>query len=181
MLHRRIGTNGNSLTFGDPFSLLYTQGSSPDEKDLQGEEQPSMEANELQLSMEVKGVFFLGICFVVLAVGISLAVLRWKWRRKQLRRLQIQGRRVIARVTQVQQECEERGPDAFALLNYCYYIQAQWIDPQTGRTYCFQSNRLTSRPKEYLPGAFVHVLMDDSTHSTRYLMELPEYDMIHSV
>jgi len=94
--------------------------------------------------------------------------------------VQTQGRRVIARVTEVQQECEERGPDAFPLLNYCYSIQAQWIDPQTGRTYWFQSNRLTSRPKEYLPGAFVHVLMDDSTHPTRYMMELPEYDVIHS-
>jgi hypothetical protein len=87
---------------------------------------------------------------------------------------------VIARVTQVQQECEERGPAAFPLTAYCYYIQAQWTDPQTGRTYWFQSNRLISRPIEYLPGAFVHVLMDDSTHPTRYLMDLPEYDLIHS-
>ena len=44
-----------------------------------------MEANELLLAMEVKGLLLLGIGVVVLAAGVSLAVLRWKWRRKQLR------------------------------------------------------------------------------------------------
>lgn len=130
--------------------------------------------------MEFNGLLFFGIWYVVLAVGVFLAVLRWKQKRKHLRKLQTQGRRVIAMVTQIQEECEERGPDEFPLLNYCYYIQAQWTDPRTGNTYRFQSNRLTSLPKEYLPGAFVHVLMDESTRPTRYMMELPEYTMIHS-
>ncbi|HET8843354.1 MAG TPA: hypothetical protein VFN35_17960 [Ktedonobacteraceae bacterium] len=130
--------------------------------------------------MEFNGLLFFGIWYVVLAVGVFLAVLRWKQKRKHLRKLQTQGRRVIAMVTQIQEECEERGPDEFPLLNYCYYIQAQWTDPRTGNTYRFQSNRLTSLPKEYLPGAFVHVLMDESAHPTRYMMELPEYTMIHS-
>lgn len=166
MLHSCIGTNSELLTFGDPLSLWYTQGSSLNEKYLPGEEQPSMEVN---------GLLLFGIWYVVLAIGVSLAVLRWKRRQKYLRRLRTQGRRVIAIVTQVQQECEQRGPEEFPLINYCYYIQAQWTDPQTGSTYWFQSNRLTSLPKEYLPGAFVHVLMDASTHPTLYLMELPEY------
>src|SRR5690242_374907 len=116
--------------------------------------------------MEFNGLLFFGIWYVVLAVGVFLAVLRWKQKRKHLRKLRTQGRRVIAMVTQIQEECEERGPDEFPFLNYCYYIQAQWTDPRTGNTYRFQSNRLTSLPKEYLPGAFVHVLMDESARPT---------------
>ena len=130
--------------------------------------------------MEIYGLLLVGIWFVVLAAFVPFALLRWKQRQKQLQRLRTRGRRVIAMVTEVQQECEERGPEEFPFINYCYYIQAQWTDPQTGRTYWFQSNRLTSLPQEYLPGAFVDVLMDASTHPTRYMMELPEYDLIHS-
>ena len=64
--------------------------------------------------MEINGLLFFEIWSVVLAVGISLAVLRWE-RRRKLRRLRTQGRRVIAIVTQVQQEGEQRGPAEFPL------------------------------------------------------------------
>jgi hypothetical protein len=127
-------------------------------------------------TMAVNTLLLLGTCYIVLAAGVCLALLIGQRRRAQLRKLQTQGKRVIAIVTDVQQEREERGPAAFPLINYCYFIEAQWTDPQTGTTYWFKSNRLVSSPKEYSRGTFVHVLIDP-THPTRYVMELPEYDV----
>lgn len=114
-----------------------------------------------------------GICYFVIVAG---ALLLGQLRREKARKLLAQGKRVIAIVTNVEQECEERGPAAFPLIDYCYYIEAQWIDPKKGNTYLFKSNRLASSPKEYAPGGFVQVLMDPHD-STRYIMELPEYDV----
>jgi hypothetical protein len=129
-----------------------------------------------QQTMEADTLLILGMCYIVLAASVCLAILLGQLRREKLRKLQTQGKRVIAMVTDVQQECEERGPPAFPLINYCYYIEAQWIDPQTGNTYLFKSDRLASNPKEYTRATFVHVLIDP-TDPTRYVMELPEYDM----
>ena len=111
--------------------------------------------------------------YIVIIAAAGLAMLLGQRRREKLR---TQGRRVIAIVTDVLQEREERGPAAFPILNYCYYIEAQWTDPQTGTTYLFKSQRLTSSPKAYTLGTFVHVVFDPS-HPTRYTMELPEYDV----
>jgi len=117
-------------------------------------------------------LLILGTCFLVIVAGVYLVrLLRWE----KIRKLQHQGKRVLAIVTSVQLECEERGPAEFPLLNYCYYIEAEWTDPQTGNTYLFKSNRLASSPKEYSPGRFVQVLMDPN-RPTRYVMELPEYN-----
>ena len=120
-------------------------------------------------------LLILCMCSMVIVAGVYLAVLLGQLRREKSRKLQHQGKRVIAIVTNVQQEREERGPAEFPLINYCYYIEAQWTDPQTGNTYLFKSRRLASSPKEYSRGRFVQVLMDPN-NPTRYTMELPEYD-----
>src|SRR2546426_5430087 len=114
--------------------------------------------------------------YLVIVVSVALAILLGQLIREKSRKLQQHGRRVIAIVTNVQQEREERGPPEFPLINYCYYIEAQWIDPRTGNTYRFKSQRLASSPKEYSPGKFVPVLIDPN-NPTRYTMELPEYDI----
>ncbi len=66
-------------------------------------------------------LLILGTCFLVIVAGVYLVrLLRWE----KIRKLQHQGKRVLAIVTSVQLECEERGPAEFPLLNYCYYIEA---------------------------------------------------------
>ena len=79
-------------------------------------------------------------------------------------------------MTSVEQEREERGNPEVPRIDYAYYIEAEWTDPRTGNTYRFRSDRLASSPKEYLPGTFIHVLVDPK-HPTRYVLELPEYDV----
>ena len=112
---------------------------------------------------------------IVLAAGIYLALLLVELRKANTRKLQEQGRRVIAIVTNVEREREERGNPEVPRIDYGYYIEAEWTDPQTGYTYQFRSNRLASSPKEYTPGTFVHVLIDPK-NPARYALELPEYD-----
>jgi Protein of unknown function (DUF3592) len=126
--------------------------------------------------MAINTLLLFGTGYIVLVAGVYLALLLGQRKRAQLHKLQTQGKRLIAIVTDVQQEQEERGPAAFPVINYCYYIEAQWTDPKTGNTYRFKSNRLVSSPKEYSRGTFVHVLIDP-TNPTRYAMELPEYDV----
>ena len=125
-------------------------------------------------AMSTNTVLIFGTCFLLLATGMCIAVLLGQLRREKIQKLYKQGKLVIATVTNVQQEREERGPADFPLINYCYYIEAEWTDPQTGITYQFESNRLASSPKEYTPGTLLHVRMDP-TNPTRYVMELPEY------
>ena len=69
------------------------------------------------------------------------------------------GKRVVAIVTNIRQEMEERGPSEFPCINYCYYIEAEWTDIHTGVTHKFRSKRLNSRPIEE-PGAFLSVVVD---------------------
>ena len=115
------------------------------------------------------------ITMVVLAV--VFLVIRLIYQRKaKVRILQRRGRRLIAMVTAVEQEREERGNPEFPRIDYAYYIEAEWTDPQTGNTYRFRSDRLASSPKEYSPGTFVYVLIDPE-RPTRYMLELPEYDL----
>jgi hypothetical protein len=108
---------------------------------------------------------------------IYLAIHFVRRRKANIRTLQRRGRRLIAIVTNVEQESEERGNPEVPRIEYAYYIEAEWTDPRTGHTYRFRSDRLASSPKEYPPGAFVHVLVDPK-HPTRYVMELPEYDVL---
>jgi Protein of unknown function (DUF3592) len=129
-------------------------------------EKPTMAANALGMLSLI----------IVLAAGIYLALLLVELRKVNIRKLQEQGRRVIAIVTKVEQEQEERGNPEVPRIDYVYYIEAEWTDPHTGNTYQFRSNRLTSSPKEYTPGTFVHVLIDPK-NPARYALELPEYDV----
>ena len=112
---------------------------------------------------------------IVVAAGIYLALLFVELRKANTRKLQEEGRRVIAIVTNVEREREERGNPEVPRIDYAYYIEAEWTDPRTGNTYQFRSNRLASSPKEYTPGTFVHVLIDPK-NPARYALELPEYD-----
>jgi hypothetical protein len=114
---------------------------------------------------------------LMVLAAICLAILFVRRRKADIRTLRKRGRRLIAIVTNVEQECEERGNPEVPRIDYAYYIEAEWTDPQTGQTYRFRSDRLASSPKEYSPGAFVHVLVD-AKHPARYVMELPEYDML---
>ena len=66
-----------------------------------------------------------GICFLLLATGVCFAVILGQLRREKIQKLHKQGKLVIATVTNVQQEREERGPADFPIINYCYYIEAQ--------------------------------------------------------
>jgi Protein of unknown function (DUF3592) len=121
-----------------------------------------------------ENILILGALIVLAAVVLTILFVR---RRKvNVRTLQERGRRLIAIVTAVEQECEERGNPEVPRIDYAYYIEAEWTDPRTGNTYRFRSERLASSPKEYPPGAFVNVLVDpkDPTH---YVLELPEYDL----
>jgi Protein of unknown function (DUF3592) len=110
---------------------------------------------------------------IVLAV---LTILFVQQRKANIRTLQERGRRLIAVVTAVERECEERGNPEVPRIDYAYYIEAEWTDPRTGNTYRFRSDRLASSPKEYPPGAFINVLVDPED-PTRYVLELPEYDL----
>lgn len=125
----------------------------------------------------MKGYFepIFAICFLILATSVYLAILPGQLRRIKIQNLQKQGKRVRAIVTNIDQEREERGNPEFPRIDYAYYIEAEWTDPQTGDTYRFRSNRLASSPKEYTQGTFVHVLIDPN-NPTRCVMELPEYD-----
>ncbi len=113
---------------------------------------------------------------LVLLAAVFLIILFVQQRKANIRTLQQRGRRLIAIVTAVEQECEERGNPEVPRIDYAYYIEAEWTDPQTGNTYRFRSDRLASSPKEYPPGAFVCVLVDPKD-PTRYVLELPEYDL----
>jgi hypothetical protein len=82
------------------------------------------------------------------------------------------GKRVVAIVTAIRQEMEERGPAQFPRINYCYYIEAEWTDIHTWITYTFRSKRLNSKPRE-VPGNVLSVLVDPEKPSN-YYMELSE-------
>lgn len=114
---------------------------------------------------------------LVVLAAICLATLFVRQRKANVRTLQKRGRRLIAIVTNIEQECEERGNPEVPRIDYAYYIEAEWTDPRTGQTYRFRSDRLASSPKEYPPGAFVVVLVDPKDPS-RYVLELPEYDVL---
>jgi Protein of unknown function (DUF3592) len=116
------------------------------------------------------------LIILMLLAAICLIVLLIKYRKAKVRTLQKRGRRLIAIVTAVEQEREERGNPEVPRIDYAYYIEAEWTDPRTGITYQFRSDRLASSPKEYSPGAFVSVLVDPE-QPTRYVLELPEYDL----
>ena len=115
------------------------------------------------------------IAWMVLA-AICLAIFFLQRSKANIRTLQKRGRRLIAIVINVEQECEERGNPEVPRIEYAYYIEAEWTDPRTGHTYSFRSDRLSSSPKEYPPGAFVQVLVDPR-RPARYVLELPEYDV----
>ena len=119
-------------------------------------------------------ILILGALMALAAV--CLVILFFQRRKASIRTLQKRGRRLIAIVTNIEQECEERGNPEFPRIDYAYYIEAEWTDPRTGNTYRFRSDRLASSPKEYPPGTFVHVLVDPRNPS-RYVLEVPEYDM----
>jgi len=44
--------------------------------------------------------------------------------RKSNKYLSRQGKRVVAIITAIRQEVEERGPAQYSRINYCYYIEA---------------------------------------------------------
>ena len=113
---------------------------------------------------------------LMVLAAVFLIILFVRQRKASIRTLQQRGRRLIAIVTAVEQECEERGNPEVPRIDYAYYIEAEWTDPRTGNTYRFRSDRLASSPKEYPPGAFVRVLVDPKD-PTRYVLELPEYDL----
>lgn len=113
---------------------------------------------------------------LILLAAVFLTILIVRRRKASIRTLQERGRRLIAIVTAVEQEREERGNPEVPRVDYGYYIEAEWTDPRTGNTYRFRSDRLASSPKEYPPGAFVNVLVDPKD-PTRYVLELPEYDL----
>ena len=119
-------------------------------------------------------ILILGALMALAAV--CLVILFFQRRKASIRTLQKRGRRLIAIVTNIEQECEERGNPEFPRIDYAYYIEAEWTDPRTGNTYRFRSDRLASSPKEYPPGTFVYVLVDPRNPS-RYVLEVPEYDM----
>ena len=113
---------------------------------------------------------------LMVLVAVCLVVLFARRRKANVRTLQKRGRRLVAIVTNVEQEREERGNPEVPRIDYAYYIEAEWTDPRTGNTYRFRSDRLASSPKEYPPGTFIHVLVDPK-RPTRYVLELPEYDV----
>jgi hypothetical protein len=117
-------------------------------------------------------VIVLSALMVLAAICLAILFIR----RRKASTLQKRGRRLIAIVTNIEQECEERGNPEVPRIDYAYYIEAEWTDPRTGHTYRFRSDRLASSPKEYSPGTFVHVLVDPKS-PTRYVLELPEYDL----
>ncbi len=92
--------------------------------------------------------------------------------RKSNKYLYHKGKRVVAIITAIRQEVEERGPPQFSRINYCYYIEAEWTDIHTGITYRFRSERLNSRPREG-PGEVLSVLVDPE-NPAHYYMELTE-------
>jgi uncharacterized protein DUF3592 len=122
-------------------------------------EKPTMAWNAQLLSL-----------FIVLAAAVCLAILFIQVRKTKIRK------QVTATVITVEQEREERGNAEYPRIDYGYYIEAEWIDPQTGDTYRFRSNRLASSPKEYTPGTPVHILIDPK-NPARYALEMPEYDV----
>jgi hypothetical protein len=121
-----------------------------------------------------ENILIFGALMVLAAVFLIILLVRQ--RKANIRTLQERGRRLVAIVIAVEQECEERGNPEVPRIDYAYYIEAEWTDPRTGNTYRFRSGRLASSPKEYPPGAFVHVLVDPKD-PTRYVLELPEYDL----
>jgi len=92
--------------------------------------------------------------------------------RKSNKYLSRQGKRVVAIITAIRQEVEERGPAQYSRINYCYYIEAEWTNIHTGITYTFISKRLNSKPRE-VPGEVLSVLVDPERPSN-YYMELTE-------
>ncbi len=92
--------------------------------------------------------------------------------RKSNKYLSRQGKRVVAIITAIRQEVEERGPAQYSRINYCYYIEAEWTNIHTGITYTFRSKRLNSKPRE-IPGEVLSVLVDPERPSN-YYMELTE-------
>ncbi len=110
--------------------------------------------------MEISQVQFVLLVFMLLAIVffITNRLLAYLQRHSSSI-LQENGKRVVAIVTVIRQEVEERGPTEFPRINYCYYIEAEWTDIHTGVTYRFISKRLNSRPIEE-PGAFLSVIVD---------------------
>jgi len=123
------------------------------------------------------GIDFPAVLIVLtVLVVVCLAVFFVQRRKANMRSLHKRGRRLVAIVTAVEQEREERGNPEVPRIDYAYYIEAEWTDPRTGNTYRFRSDRLASSPKEYPPGAPVQVLVDPKDPA-RYVLELPEYEM----
>lgn len=110
--------------------------------------------------MEVSQVQFVVLIFMLLVVVflITNRLLTYLQNYKSSF-LQKNGKRVVAIVTTIRQEVEERGPTEYPRINYCYYIEAEWTDIHSGATYSFRSKRLTLRPMEE-PGAFLSVVLD---------------------
>ena len=110
--------------------------------------------------MEISQVQFAILIFILLAAVFFITNrLLTYLQRHNSDFLQKNGKRVVAIVTNIHQEVEERGPTEFPRVNYCYYIEAEWTDIHTGATYSFWSKRLNSRPIEE-PGAFLSVIVD---------------------
>ena len=122
-------------------------------------------------------VHILILSVLMVLAAVCFAVLFVQRRKANIHTLQKRGRRLIAIVTNIEQECEERGNPEIPRIDYAYYIEAEWTDPRTGHTYRFRSDRLASSPKEYPPGTFVQVLVDPK-HPTRYVLELSESDVL---
>jgi hypothetical protein len=110
--------------------------------------------------MEISQVQFVILILVLLAVVFFITNrLLTYLQRYNSSFLQKKGKRVVAIVTSIRQDVEERGPAEYPHINYCYYIEAEWTDSYTGETYRFRSKRLNSRPIEE-PGAFLSVIID---------------------
>jgi hypothetical protein len=123
--------------------------------------------------METSQVQFAVLVFILLIVVFIITNrLLTLLQRQKSSHLQQKGKRVVAIVTNIRQEVEERGPAEFPRINYCYYIEAEWTDIHTGATYSFRSKRLSSRPIEE-PGAFLSVVVD-AENPKNYEIDLSE-------
>jgi len=110
------------------------------------------------LIVGILGLVFASIALVMTVIGIK--------RQRMQQRLMQQGQPVLASITGVALD------NSFSINNENpFVIEAQWQDPETGKTHSFTSDYIWFDPQPYLPGEEVSVLIDPADPE-KYYMDL---------
>ncbi len=112
----------------------------------------------------VKTVLFLAVCIAIVLFTL------WSNRKHQtgIQEIWEDGRIVIAKVIRIDERTERTDKLRFAKR---YYVSAEWIDPQTMKTYSFLSDPLIDVPANINPGGSVKVRINPH-NPNRYIVDI---------